>query len=51
MIKKGDWVKCQKTPNVIGRVIRVSLKKGWADVEWKNGNKKRMKVESLEVIG
>jgi len=51
MIKKDNWVICKAAQQTsLGKVIRVSEKHGWADVEWIIGTRKRMKIESLEVV-
>lgn len=52
---KGDWVTSLKgDPSGVGQIQRVSLTKGWADVQWsdpKTGNwTKRMKLIELKLI-
>ena len=47
-MKRGDYVHCKAVPSVPGKIIRVSEKGQWADVDWFS-HSKRLGLQYLEI--
>ena len=46
-MKKGDYVHCKAVPAIPGKIIRISEKGQWVDVDWFS-HTKRLPLKALE---